>query len=143
VFSYVSGPGDYIGKGRSERLTLADMRFLARQTPNRPGVAVTLQSTQGPYIVWSASFAAASGTMLQPGTYPGANRYPFNSGVPGLNISGNGAGCNTLNGSFIVHEVSYGPSGEVLRLDVSFEQHCGGASPALRGEILIVADPWR
>ena len=142
-FSYESGPGDYIGQGRSETTTLSGMRFLARQTPNRPGVSISMLSTGSPFKFWSADFSAASGDRLKPGTYAGATRHGFNSGVPGLDVSGNGAGCNTLRGSFIVLEANYGPSGEVLRFHATFEQHCEGATPALRGEIMIAADPWR
>ena len=144
MFSYISRPGDYIGIGRSETLTLSGMKFIARKSANRPGIDVGLRSTNGsPLVFWGASFAAASGTLLQPGSYPGATRFPFNSGVPGLDVGGNGRGCNTLRGSFIVREVSYGPSGEVLRFHATFEQHCEGGVSALLGEVQISTGPWR
>jgi len=142
--SYESGVGDYIGKGRSETLTVSSMNWTVRKSPNRPGINVDLQSrTSPPFVFWSADFAAASGTLLQPGSYTGATRYATSSGVPGLAVGGNGSGCGTVRGSFIVHEVQYGPSGEVLRFHATFEQHCDGATAALIGEVRIVADPWR
>ena len=142
MFSYQSGPGDSVGQGRSGSYTLSGMKFLAETTPNRPGINVIL-SSDDLSVFWSASFAAASGTLLQPGSYRDATRFPFNSGVPGLSVSGTGGGCNSLRGSFIVHDVGYGPSGEVLRFHATFEQHCEGQTPALLGEVLIAADPWR
>jgi len=142
-FSYQSAPGDYVGQGGSGVITLKGMKFVARQSPNGPGVQVYLLSTAGPFIFWSADFTAPSGTSLLPGKYPRAARFPSSPEVPGLDVSGNGRGCNALRGSFIVHEANYGPSGEVLRFHATFEQHCEGAVPALLGEVRIVADPWR
>jgi hypothetical protein len=141
-FSYVSDPGDVVGNGQSRTFTLSGMKFLARQVPDRRGVEISMESTSGPLTFWLIMFGAASGPALQPGTYAGATRYPFNSGVPGLSVTG-GTGCNTLTGSFVVHEAVYGPTGEVQRFHATFEQHCNGATPALRGEVRIVADPWR
>jgi hypothetical protein len=60
-----------------------------------------------------------------------------------MSISGNGFGCPTLTGSFVVLEASYGLQREVLRFHARFEQRCGSAPGVLRGEIRIVADPWR
>jgi hypothetical protein len=84
---------------------------------------------------WSASFKAPQGQILLPGhTYTGATRYPFNSGNAGLSVSGSGRGCNTLTGQFTVHEATY-DNGYLTGFRISFEQHCEGAVPALRGEV--------
>src|SRR5262249_17940666 len=73
---------------------------------------------------------------LVAGTYEGATRYPFQSPtVPGLSISGDGRGCNTLTGRFVVLDVTYGPTGDVLGFAADFEQHCEGGSDALFGSI--------
>jgi hypothetical protein len=143
MFTYTSDPGDFVGGGQSGSFTLSGQKFIAWSNAPR-GVRMTMQTESGvPTTFWNFSFSAASGTQLQPGTYTGATRDPFNSGVPGLDVSGNSHGCNTLTGSFVVHEVVYGWQGEVLRFHATFEQHCEGATPALRGELRIVADPWR
>jgi len=55
-------------------------------------------------------------------------------------VFGDGRGCNTLTGSFTVVEVVYG-NGSVTSFDALFEQHCEGATPALRGEIRFNAHP--
>ena len=142
--TYAGDPGDFISGGQSGSLSLTGLKAIAWMSPNRPGVDITFQTASGaPTTSWSFSFSAASGTRLEPGTYTGATRHPFNSGVPGLSVSGNGRGCNTLTGSFVVLEAVYGPQGEVLRFHATFEQHCEGAAAALRGEVRIFADPWR
>ena len=142
--TYTSDPGDFIGQGQSVSLALSGHTVSAWRDSSRPTVDIRWQSASGPLTTfWNLSFSAASGTQLQPGTYTGATRYPFNSGVHGLSVSGNGRGCNTLTGSFVVLEAVYGQQGEMLRFHATFEQHCEGAAPALRGEVRIVADPWR
>ena len=84
---------------------------------------------------WGATFQAPQGQILLPGkTYTGATRYPFNSGNAGLDVSGSGRGCNTLTGQFTVHEATY-DNGILTGFRISFEQHCEGATPALRGEL--------
>jgi hypothetical protein len=142
--AYTSEPGDFIGGGTSGSFTLAGLKFIAWAHSSRPAVEIRLQSASGlPTTNWSFDFSAASGTRLQPGTYTGATRYPFNSGVPGLSVSGNSTACGTVIGSFVVLEALYGPQGEVLRFHATFEQRCDGAAAALRGEVRILADPWR
>ena len=84
---------------------------------------------------WGATFEAPAGQILLPGhTYTGATRYPFNSGNAGMDVSGSGRGCNTLTGQFTVHEAAYA-DGYLTGFRISFEQHCEGGTPALRGEV--------
>jgi hypothetical protein len=143
-FTFTSDPGDAVGGGQSGSIMLSGIKWVAWAHETRPAVEIGAQTASGSLTAnWSFRFSAASGGRLQPGTYTGATRYPFNSGVPGLSVSGNSNGCNTLTGSFVVLEAVYGPQGEVLRFHATFEQHCNGAVPALRGEVRIVADPWR
>ena len=52
----------------------------------------------------------------------------------GLSWGGNGRGCNTLTGWFVIDKISY-VNGNVKELDARFEQHCEGGSSALRGRI--------
>jgi hypothetical protein len=144
LLSYQSDPGDYIGQGQTGSHSLADLKFSAWHAGSQPSVQIRAQSPTGGSVFWSINLMAPSGTQLAPGTYLNATRYPFNApGTAGLDVSGNGRGCNTLTGQFTVLEASYGPKGEVYRFRATFEQHCEGAIPALRGEILIVADPWK
>jgi hypothetical protein len=69
-------------------------------------------------------------------TYENAARYPFQSPTqPGLEVSGDGRGCNELTGRFDILEISYTSQGEIDRFSADFEQHCEGADSALFGSI--------
>jgi len=91
---------------------------------------------------WRMTLSAPLGQSLAPGVYEGAARWPFQSpGQPGLDVSGDGRGCNTLTGRFEVIEAVYGPAGYVERFHATFEQHCEGAAAALIGEARVVNPP--
>lgn len=92
---------------------------------------------------WFLDFAAPAGAPLEPGIYEGATRYPFQvPSDPGLSVSGNGRGCNTLTGSFEVLEATFGPHGFVERFHATFEQHCEGSLTSRAfGEVLIDNGP--
>lgn len=91
---------------------------------------------------WYLDFQAPAGTQLVPGVYEGATRYPFNDdNTPGLSLSGDGRGCNTLTGRYEVHEAEYGPYGYIIRFRASFEQHCEGGDTAAWGEVSIENPP--
>jgi hypothetical protein len=134
----VSDPGDYIGGGQTYYFTPADGSFFA--TGFLGGVTIRF-NTPSYSEWWYLDFAARDGEPLVVGSYPDAERYPFQGpGHPGLSIVGDGRGCNTLTGSFEVTEIEYGQDFEVLAFRATFEQHCEGAEPALRGEVMFNAD---
>jgi hypothetical protein len=60
---------------------------------------------------WGAVFSTiALGTPLAVGTYTGAERESFEDpNHPGLSVSGDGAGCNTLTGQFEVLSITVAP----------------------------------
>lgn len=124
----VSDAGDYIGGGRTELLTPTNSTF--NVTSN---LTAALQIGAGG---WSGDFFAMQGlSQLQPGYYGDLQRYPFHNAVKGgLNWSGNGRGCNTLTGWFVVDSVSYS-LGQMTAIDLRFEQHCEGGAAAQRGVI--------
>jgi hypothetical protein len=139
-----SEPGDFIGAGGTYAYSVAggDVLFVgsSRVAADDPvnGVAVDVEAANGDR--WRLSFAAPTGQPLVAGDYPGAARFQ-DVGVPGLDVNGNGRGCNTVVGSFTVSEAVYGPNGYVQTLAVSFEQHCDGDAAALRGEVRIDNPP--
>ena len=56
-------------------------------------------------------FAAPNNQTVTVGTYRGATRFPFPAPTePGLDVSFDGFGCNTLTGSFTVLEAVYAPT---------------------------------
>jgi hypothetical protein len=145
--SFRSDPGDFIGAGESHRYALADGTWNAQadfgdsRTTNHINVSVVNFSAGW---FWYLDLAAPKGQMLALGAYEDARRYPFQPTTqPGVSFSGTGRGCNTLTGRFVITDLALGPANTVDRLHATFEQHCEGASPALTGEISVVANPWR
>jgi hypothetical protein len=125
-----SGPGDYIGGGATYDYTQANALLSVSASGGQ--LAVGVNGDQG----WSGYFQAMSAlTRLEPGYYGNLQRYPFHNPVRGgLSWSGEGRGCNTLTGWFVVDAVTY--SGSTLTsIDLRFEQHCEGGGPALHGKI--------
>jgi hypothetical protein len=83
---------------------------------------------------WDLDFSTIQlGQPLAAQVYDGAFRYPFEPvDHPGLDVSGDGRGCNTLSGRFQIHElVTSGTS--VTRFTATFEQHCEEGTSVLRG----------
>jgi len=128
----VSQPGDYIGQGQTYSFTPATGTFFANRNFDN-GVSVFYS---GSGHSWNLGFAAPLDATLTPGHYANATRWPFQAAnVPGLSVSGDGRGSNTLTGNFTVTEALYAADGKVLRFAASFEQHSEGFAPALTGEI--------
>lgn len=141
TLTMVSDPGDYIGQGLTWSYdTAAGDVISATTNGNTLNAAVT--GFNGDW--WYLDFDAPNGQTLTAGTtYANATRYPFNGSGPGLSISGEGRGCNELIGSFTVTEATFGgpDSSYVQDFVATFEQHCEGAEPALRGTISIHNPP--
>ena len=129
-----SDAGDYIGQGLARTYTPATTTFSVTGSAGR--LRVTLNGAQ----YWSGDFQAMNSlSLLQPGYYGDLQRYPFHNPVKGgLSWSGNGRGCNTLRGWFVVDRVAY-TTGALSAIDLRFEQHCEGRTPALRGQVHWVA----
>ena len=143
-----SDPGDFVGAGESHRYTLQDTVWTARadvgvMEPRH--IVISMRPIDNSFRWWwNLDLASPTGQPLKPGPYDNARRWPFQSSTqPGLSFSGTGRGCNTLTGSFVIREIVLGPDNTLDRLSASFEQHCEGSSAALRGDINIVANPWR
>lgn len=127
-----SDPGDYIGGGITRTFTTDTGSFTVNHVLDNL-VSIEYRAATG-YSWWGFDFAAPSGAALVADNYEDATRYPFQSPTkPGLDVFGDGRGCNRLTGRFIVREAVYGSAGEVLRFAVDFEQHCEGMTPALWG----------
>jgi hypothetical protein len=125
-----SDPGDYIGQGLTRTYTPATATLSVTGSAGR--LRVALNGAQ----YWSGDFQAMNSlSLLQPGYYGDLQRYPFHNPVKGgLSWSGNGRGCNTLRGWFVVDRVAY-TAGTLSAIDLRFEQHCEGGTPALHGQV--------
>lgn len=133
-YTFVSQADDYIGQGRSETVTLADGSFTATKNFDN-GVSIDFQGPQSSDFWW-LDFAAPMSVPLTPGAYPHATRFPFqDAAVPGLSVSGEHRGCNTLTGEFTVIDIVYGSGDTIVSFAADFEQHCEGGAAALFGSI--------
>jgi hypothetical protein len=124
----VSDSGDYIGGGTTQLLTADNATFNVVTN-----LTAALRIDVGG---WSGNFVGMNSlSQLQPGYYGGLQRYPFNNVLKGgMDWSGNGRGCNTLTGWFVVDKVTYSMA-ELSAIDLRFEQHCEGGTAALHGVI--------
>jgi hypothetical protein len=136
----VSEPGDFIGGGRTRLFTRADGDFAAFLNF---GNEITIffdnfARNTAPSEFWNLTFAGAAGAPPTPGRYPGAVRAPFRGAAAGIEIDGDGRGCNTLHGSFEVLDYVIGPDDRVDRFEATFEQFCEVNPAPLRGRIRYV-----
>jgi hypothetical protein len=105
--------------------------------------SVTFNGLRGGYPMFSTGtgvsdfniwFAAPAGQQLVPGVYEDAQRFDSRAaGHPGLDVFGNGTGCNTVSARFVVDDATYDAQGNVLTFSARFEDHCEGLAPALFG----------
>jgi len=125
-----SEPGDYIGQGQTNLY-------------QAPPTTVSVwrrdwdQSIDVSFGDWWLSLAARGNQPLATGAYEMAARSSFRGTSAGLDFSGQGRGCNTVQGRFSVLEVAYDSGGSVTKLAVNFEEHCEGLAPALYGELRV------
>jgi hypothetical protein len=102
--------------------------------PNRVDVAVQpTDSSQG--TLWTATFSTEElGLAMTAQVYDNAERVDFAApGHAGMEVIDAGATCNTLTGRFQVHDLTISGGTTVTDFTATFEQHCDGGTPALRG----------
>jgi hypothetical protein len=134
-----SDAGDYIGAGKTYNFTGANS-VIWLTSGSLTGLSARLNSSDGQW--WDVDMYPASGEVLAVGNYTNATRYPFNGSGNGLNVDGDGRGCNTLTGSFRVKQVAFSAVDNSLQhFDGTFVQHCKGQSPALSGELKYESAP--
>jgi hypothetical protein len=125
--------GDGISQGHT--WTYVDPSKIFVMDGTTPGwLRVSVQAA----AFWWIDVRAPDGSTLVPGVYENAERASFASpGHPGLDVSGDGRGCNTVTGRFTVHEASWAGDGKPTTFAATLEQHCDGATPALFVELRI------
>ena len=132
-----SQPGDFVGQGILQTFTPADGTFAVQPTFDG-GVEFSFQ-TPDFSSTWYLYFGPPTGKKLLKGEYEGAQTFAFHSPPkPGIDVYGDGRGCNTLTGRFLVSDIALNADGSVARLGIDFEQHClggEGAQPALYGSV--------
>jgi hypothetical protein len=128
-----SQPGDYIGGGLHQTFTSSDGSFSV--TPYAGSVTVSFNTPDYSHW-WYLDFGAPTTAKFVKSQYDQAQRFAFHSPTkPGLDVFGDGRGCNTLTGRFLVSEYVLAIDGSVARLAIDFEQHCEDGSAALYGSV--------
>lgn len=153
-----SQPGDFVGGGKHSDVTYTPANTVAgffgssvsETVAGQPSFlqfafALKNPATGGfgtPDEAAILSFATTQlGVPITAGTYTNAQRATSaTAGHPGLDVSFEHRGSNTLTGQFTVNSVSFfRNSSNVLQVagfDVNFEQHSEGATPALFGHFI-------
>ncbi len=134
VITLSSDAGDPIGRGADYNYDTSNAAI--RLTARGALLDVQVSGRES----WRATFVLpGTAALLEPGTYGGLTRYPFQPvGSGAMEWSGEGRGCNTISGTLFIDSVRY-EAGLLMALDLRFEQRCDGRSAALRGRIRVDA----
>jgi hypothetical protein len=134
VITMFSDPGDYIGAGLRQEFDKTNASFSG--TVSAAGISLSVSGGTSSSS-WSFDIDPPPGARFHVGYYPKVQRAPFReAGYAGLDITGDGRGCNTDSGAIEVRDMALSGS-TIVRLDVLYEQHCEGGTPALFGEVRI------
>jgi hypothetical protein len=130
VIYFDGDPDNYIFKGKQ---TVTQGKWSATASSTQVHVHVDPTNTQQG-LWWDLYFDSSKlGAPLAPQVYTDAMRWPFQTtGHPGLDVSGDGRGCNMVTGRFQIEDLSTTDSG-LTSFTASFEHHCEGGTSALRG----------
>lgn len=150
----LSEPGDYIGGGREYYRDDTNGTFAIPQASDRDGdglidyVVFSWQGDQlGEFTILQFGTNRLPGTDFAPDFYDDAQRAPFaGDGHPGLDVSMDGRGCNTVTGYFTLADAEFDYSvspPRVVSFAIYFEQHCEGLPPALCGVFYYNYDPYQ
>jgi hypothetical protein len=130
AFTIDSEFGDYIGAGQTIVFVPPDS-VMAAGTADTVNMAA---SSTAPAHDFSATLAAPTGQTLEAGTTYSARRFRSDT-MAGLDVTGEGRGCNETVGAFTVHEISVDDVGVLTQFAATYEQHCEGGPYALFGEL--------
>ena len=141
---YIRGVGeDYIsgGNGETRLFKPPEFNFNVSLGSTLSGqiraIRMYLVNPKSPVSFWSLDFSAPGVQSLKVGTYRGAMRDAFKDAAkPGLDISGEGRGCNNLTGNFTVRQLSTDASGNVKQFVADFEQACEAPSVGSNNKLI-------
>jgi hypothetical protein len=126
---YLEG-NDYIYTGT---LTVTAAGWDGTGAPDRVRVTATPTDPQQGSS-WELRFETKQlGIAMTPSVYEDVQNTPYaQPGHPGMSVFGAGHACNTVTGSFQVHDYTYAPATNAVQsVTVSFEQHCEGSTTTM------------
>jgi len=127
---FFDGMNDWVYSGTQ---TVTQASWNSNASTNNVHVGLTpAVSSQG--LWWDVYFDSSQlGKPLTTTVYEDAERWPFQAPQhPGLSLSGDGRGCNTLTGRFQIEDLAIA-NNSVKRLTATYEQHCEGGPGVVRG----------
>jgi hypothetical protein len=130
VLFFNGDANDYIFSG-IETVTLGKWTSTVTETLVHVDIWPT-DPNQGEW--WDLYFDSAMlSAALDAQVYENAQRWPLEAvGHPGIDVSGDGRGCNTETGRFQIESMVV-TNDALTTFTATFEQHCEGGAPALRG----------
>jgi S1-C subfamily serine protease len=116
-----SEAGDYIGNNESWDFSDDNNSNITVVSADENSVVFRVEDFEISNM--SFEFASEDGESLSPGLYLPAKRFAFRDSYNGINISGNGRGCNKILGAFYVHEYEL-DDGNLEKAAIDFVQIC-------------------
>lgn len=137
-YSFVSETGDYIGQGQTRGYTAANAQIAVSGNGQDLSMSVRAGNED-----WRIQLAAPRGQTFQAGRYYLAERAAFRTGrSPGIDIGGNGRGCNEAWGSVYIRQIKYAAGSAIAALDATALQRCGGeTAPLLTAQLRYNVQP--
>jgi hypothetical protein len=140
--SFTSDPASLVGQGESRTYTLQNATFIPiiGHVGRYLSVVVQPKDPANESLNWGAVILAPFGTVLAPGTYSATPGGSFDNWM--FDFFGGGRSCGSGTTSTLrISEVAV-TGDQLQRLRASFIMYCGG-SATVRGELVVLADPWR
>jgi hypothetical protein len=147
-----SQAGDFIGQGQTTDIIYTPGKSAIFSATIDPAFSV---GGQPAYLLFNMALSSdISNTLatldfatnqlnlpIQPGTFNNAERAAFATpGHPGLDVTFQGRGSDFVTGTFTINSLTFFTDAhdllQIEHLDVNFEQHSDGATPALFGHFV-------
>jgi hypothetical protein len=133
-----------VAEGETWPLNEQDGEFTVSTKPyeeaakSRSFISVNYQGVD----LWRFVVEAPKGTNLAVGKYEGATRYPFqNDDVAGLDLGGQGRGCNQSFSDFEIFEIEFDSEMNLTKLALDFDHACEQSTrERLQGTVRINSD---
>jgi hypothetical protein len=123
--------------GEAGSYVIGDQQLtLTALTPGTRGNGVTFAMNQNGHTLQAWFGPPQGGAPLSVGTYENAVLYDLrDASHPGIDIFGDGKGCNAVSGRFIVDQITLAGDGTPTVFSARFEFHCEGGDAAVFGAI--------
>lgn len=130
----IGSDGSYVASGRS--LVFREDDGCTVSTYSYSNIdGISLNFCKGTSTYYHITFYPPPGMKFTPGIYRKAQRFPFNDKIPGLDIGGDGCGCNRVAGEFEVLEVVYDSNGKITSFAANFTERCEEIKPPIYGSV--------